>query len=244
MGNPPGTLDISAGSGYTNAMPHPTNDVWETLSTARSIRRFTDEPVNDEMLNRCLEAATWAPNGANAQLWRFIVLDAPEQRAAVFEAAQIALQKIESIYGMTRPGDDDQSRSARNNRATYELHDHAGDHTSVLFAAFKNEFASEYLQGGSIYPAMQNFYLAARAQGLGACLTSWASYDGERVLRDAIGIPDQWFLAGHAVIGWPRGHHGPVRRRPLSDVVFRNRWDPERADITYGRGARPRGGSS
>jgi nitroreductase len=31
-------------------------------------------------LDRCLEAATWAPNGANAQLWRFIVIDAPEQR--------------------------------------------------------------------------------------------------------------------------------------------------------------------
>ena len=225
-------------------MPDPTNDVWEVLSTARAIRRFTDEPVDDKTIDRCLEAATWAPNGANAQLWRFIVLDGPEQRTAVAEAAKIALQQIEPIYGMTRPADDDQSRAARNNRATYELHDRAGEYTSVLFAAFKNEFSSEFLQGGSIYPAMQNFYLAARAQGLGACLTSWASYDGERVLRDAIGIPDEWFLAGHAVIGWPRGQHGPVRRRPLSDVVFRNHWESERADVTYGRGARPRGGSS
>ena len=70
-------------------MPHPTNDVWEVMSTARSVRRFTDEPVDAQTLNRCLEAATWAPNGANAQLWRFIILDAPEQRAAVAEAAQI-----------------------------------------------------------------------------------------------------------------------------------------------------------
>jgi nitroreductase len=121
------------------------------------------------------------------------------------------------------------------------LHDRAGEFTSVLFTAFKNEFSSEFLQGGSIYPAMQNFYLAARAQGLGACITSWASYAGEQALRDATGIPGEWFLAGHIVVGWPRGHHGPVRRRPLSDVVFHNRWDSERADITYGRGARPRG---
>lgn len=223
-------------------MPHPTDDIWEVLSTARSIRRFTDEPVTEDVLNRCLEAATWAPNGANAQLWRFIVLDGPEQRTAVAKAAQIALQSIESIYGMSRPAEDDISRAARNNRATYELHDRAGEYTSVLFTAFKNEFSSEFLQGGSIYPAMQNFYLAARAQGLGACLTSWASYDGAQVLRDAVGIPDEWFLAGHIVIGWPRGRHGPVRRRPLADVVFRNRWDPERADITYGRGARPKRG--
>ncbi len=145
-------------------MPHPTNDVWEVLSTARSIRRFTDEPVDDKTLDRCLEAATWAPNGANAQLWRFIVLDAPEQRAAVAKAAQLALRTIESIYGMSRPADDDHSRAARNNRATYELHDRAGELTSVVFTAYKNEFASEYLQAGSIYPAMENFYLAARAR--------------------------------------------------------------------------------
>ena len=49
------------------------NDVWEVLSTARTIRRFTDEPVDDATLTRCLEAASWAPNGANAQAWRFVV---------------------------------------------------------------------------------------------------------------------------------------------------------------------------
>lgn len=215
------------------------NDVWEVLSTARSVRRYTDEPVADETLDRCLEAATWAPNGANGQLWRFIVLSGPAQRAAVAEAAKGALGLIEEIYGMSRPRDDDDSRVARKNRAIYELHDRAGEYTSVLFTAYKNEFASDFLQGGSIYPAIQNFYLAARAQGLGACLTSWASYDGERILREAVGVPEPWFLAGHIVVGWPRGRHGPVRRRPVTDVVFRDRWDPERADITYGRGARP-----
>lgn len=220
-------------------MSDATNDVWEVLSTARSIRRFTDEPVDDATLERCLEAATWAPNGANAQLWRFIVLDAPQQRAAVAKAAQIALDSIESIYGMTRPADGGDSRAARNNRATYELHDRAGDRTSVLFTAFKNEFAPDFLQAGSIYPAMENFYLAARAQGLGACFTSWASYAGEQVLRESIGIPNEWFLAGHIVVGWPRGHHGPVRRRPIADVVFRNTWDTEHADIVYGKGTRP-----
>lgn len=84
-------------------MPHATDDVWEVLSTARSIRRFTDQPVDDRTLGRCLEAATWAPNGANAQLWRFVVLDAAEQRAAVAEAARLSLTTIESIYGMSRP---------------------------------------------------------------------------------------------------------------------------------------------
>jgi nitroreductase len=157
-------------------MNRATTDVWAVLSTARTIRRFTDEPVDDATLARCLEAATWAPNGANAQAWRFVILRSPEMRAVVAKAAARALEVIEPVYGMSRPADHDDSRQARNNRATYELHDRAGELTSVLFTQKRFPTASELLLGGSIYPAMQNFLLAARAQGLGACLTSWASY--------------------------------------------------------------------
>jgi nitroreductase len=201
------------------------DDVWEVLSTARTIRRFTDDPVDDATLGRCLEAATWAPNGANVQAWRFVVLQSPEVRAVVAEAARLALEVIEPVYGMSRPAADDRSRHARNDRATYELHDRAGDFTSVLFTTYRYDSASELLLGGSIFPAMQNFLLAARAQGLGACMTSWASYGGESLLRAAVGIPDDWMLAGHVVVGWPRGHHGPLRRRPVDEVVYVDRWE-------------------
>jgi nitroreductase len=216
-------------------MSEPADDIWDVLSTARTIRRFTDEPVADAVLARCLEAATWAPSGANAQGWRFTVLRSPEQRAVVARAAAQALEVIEPVYGMSRPADDDTSRRARTNRATYELHDRAGEFTSVLFTQQKYPTASELLLGGSIFPAMQNFLLAARALGLGACLTSWASYGGEQLLREAVGVPDDWMLAGHVVVGWPRGHHGPVRRRPLADVVFLDRWDQPAGEIV-GRG--------
>jgi nitroreductase len=199
-------------------------DVWEVMATARTIRRFTDEPVDDATLVRCLEAATWAPSGANAQAWHFVVLRSPEMRAAVAKAAAHALEVIEPVYGMSRPADDDHSRRARTNRATYELHDRAGEFTSVLFTQKRFPTASELLLGGSIFPAMQNFLLAARAQGLGACLTSWASYGGEQLLRDAVGVPEDWMLAGHVVVGWPNGKHGPVSRRPLAEVVSFDHW--------------------
>jgi nitroreductase len=203
------------------------------MSTARTIRRFTEEPVDDATLVSCLEAATWAPSGANAQAWRFVVLRSPELRAVVATAAAQALEVIEPVYGMTRPAEDDHSRRARTNRATYELHDRADEFTSVLFLQERFPQASELLLGGSIFPAMQNFLLAARALGLGTCLTSWASYGGEPLLRAAVGVPDNWMLAGHVVVGWPRGNHGPVRRRPLSEVVFLDRWD-ERASAIVG----------
>ena len=216
-------------------MSAPTGDMWDVMSgvmsTARSIRRFTDEPVPDAVLARCLQAATWAPSGANAQGWRFVVLRSPEQRAAVAAAAARVLEVIEPVYGMTRPAADDDSRQARNNRATYELHDRAGEFTSVLFAQKYFPTASELLLGGSIFPAMQNFLLAARAQGLGACMTGWASYGGEQVLRDAVGVPDGWLLAGHIVVGWPRGRHGPLRRRPLAQAVNLDHWDAPATEL-------------
>ncbi len=213
-------------------MNRSTDDIWEAMATARTIRRFTDEPVDDATLARCLEAARWAPNGANAQRWRFIVLRSPEMRAVVAKAAAMALEVIEPVYGMTRPDPDDTSREARTNRATYEVHDRAGELTSVLFVQKYWPTASELLLGGSIYPAMQNFLLAARALGLGACMTSWASYGGEALIRDAVGIPDDdWLLAGHIVVGWPRGHHGPVRRRPLADAVNLDVWDAPATEL-------------
>ncbi len=212
-------------------MSEPLSDVWAVMSTARTIRRFTHEPVGDATLARCLEAATWAPSGANAQAWRFVVLRSPEQRAVVARAAAQALEVIEPVYGMARPAEDDRSRRARTNRATYELHDRAGEFTTVLFAQKRYPSASELLLGGSIFPAIENFLLAARALGLGACLTSWASYGGEPLLRDAVGVPDDWMLAGHVVVGWPRGTHGPVRRRPLADVVSLDHWDQHAGDI-------------
>ena len=201
------------------------------MSTARTIRRLTDEPVDDATLARCLEAARWAPSGANAQGWRFVVLRSPEQRAVVAKAAAHALEVIEPVYGMSRPAAGDNSRRARTYRATYELHDRAGEFTSVLFAQQHYPTASELLLGGSIFPAMQNFLLAARAQGLGACLTSWASYGGERPLREAVGVPEDWMVAGHIVVGWPKGNHGPLRRRPLAEFVNLDRWDEPADDL-------------
>ncbi len=78
---------------------------------------------------------------------------------------------------------------------------------------------------------MQNFLLAARAPGLGACMTSWASYGGERLLGEAIGIPEDWMIAGHVVIGWPKGKHGPPRRRPLAEFVDLDRWGGPADDL-------------
>ncbi len=49
-------------------------DIFKIIKTRRSIRRFADEPVSDEIINRIIEAGTWAPSGMNNQPWKFAVI--------------------------------------------------------------------------------------------------------------------------------------------------------------------------
>ena len=73
--------------------------------------------------------------------------------------------------------------------------------------------------GSSIYPAVQNMLLAARALGLGATLTTlYLQY--EREVESAFGLPPNFHSYALLPIGYPMGRFGPVRRIPLADVVY------------------------
>jgi nitroreductase len=200
--------------------------LWETMRTARAIRRFTCEPVDEGILARCIEAATWAPSGGNQQPWHFVAIAAsPAAREAMATGAARAMAVIEQVYRLSRPEPDDQSARARNTRATFALHDRAADvPAAVLFCVRDQPNTPELTLGASIFPAMQNFLLAARACGLGCCVTGW-QVNAVDEFREAIGIPEEWHLAALVVVGWPEGHHGPVRRRPVADVASLDHWD-------------------
>ena len=62
-------------------------------------------------------------------------------------------------------------------------------------------------------------------------MTSWASYGCEQLLRAAVGVPEGWMVVGHVVVGWPRGKHGPLRRRPLAEFVKLDRWGEPADDL-------------
>ena len=78
-------------------------------------------------------------------------------------------------------------------------------------------------EAGSIYPAVQNLLLAARARGLAANLTTWHFFV-EAELKAALGIPKDVRTYAVIPIGWPMGNFGPVSRRPISEVVRREHW--------------------
>ena len=78
-------------------------------------------------------------------------------------------------------------------------------------------------EAGSIYPAVQNLLLAARARGLAANMTTWHFFV-EADLKAVLGIPKDVRTYAVIPIGWPMGQFGPVARRPIGEVVHRDHW--------------------
>jgi nitroreductase len=83
-------------------------------------------------------------------------------------------------------------------------------------------------EGASIYPACQNLLLGARALGYGGVLTGWHSMC-EPELRDLLGIPEDVFVAAAITLGKPVGGHGPVRCRPIKELVYEDEWGAQAA---------------
>ena len=78
--------------------------------------------------------------------------------------------------------------------------------------------------GASVYPAVQNFLLACRAEGLGCVLTTLLC-EVEPAVRALLEIPVPWATACAVPVGWPRGGgHGPLSRRPLAKMAFADRF--------------------
>jgi len=84
--------------------------------------------------------------------------------------------------------------------------------------------------GSSIYPAVQNMLLAARALGLGATLTT-LHLQFEKEAEAALGLPPNVHSYALLPIGYPMGRFGPVCQVPLIDVVYEDRWGQPCRDL-------------
>ena len=201
----------------------------EGIATTRAIRRYRDEPVPPEALRAMLFAATRAPSGSNRQPYRFIVLtDGPNARAAKTLIAKGA----RAAWGgkRTTDGYDSGSGAIENSpkaRMAAAMQSYVDDFERVpvlvLPCLVRYREATSF-EGASIFPSCQNLLLAARALGYGGVLTGW-HYSVEAELRELLGVPENVFMAATITIGKPEGAHGPVRRRPMSELVFGETWD-------------------
>ena len=201
-------------------------DVFEVMSTARAVRKFRDDPVPDDVLRQCLEAATWAASGGNSQPWKFVVLRSPEMRKLLGETYRRAWERNKGNYGVTgEEAPDDMSPRARMARSMVHFVDNFEKiPVYVLFCLRSRGVRQPALtEGGSIYPAMQNFVLAARAHGLGTVVTTFF-LESEKEIREIVGVPENYYLAALLPLGYPMGRHGPLRRRPVDEVVYDDTW--------------------
>jgi nitroreductase len=214
--------------GDERPLPADTVGLLEGLCTTRAIRRYRPEAVPDHVLRDILFAASRAPSGSNRQPFRFLVLtDGPKAEGA----KRIVAEGARQAWGVKRSTDrydrgsgaDQTSRKAAMARTMEAYVDHLDEVPVLILPCLVRHRDPHPIDGASIYPACQNLLLAARALGYGGVMTSWnLLVDTE--LRAALGIPDDVFVAGAISLGRPQGHHGPVRRRPLEELVYLDEW--------------------
>jgi nitroreductase len=198
------------------------------MTTTRAIRRYARGPVPPEALRTMLFAATRAPSGSNRQPFRFMVLtDGPNAEKAkrlIADGARTVWTAKREFDGYDRgSGADQLSPKGRMTRTMQHYVDHFEEVPVLVLPCLVRYREPSPMEGASIYPACQNLLLAARALGYGGAFTGM-HHHVESELRALLGIPDEAFLAGTITIGKPAGHHGPVRRRPLSELVYTERW--------------------
>ncbi len=226
---------MSGSPGSTGDAPSPVPgqsggpiDLLEGISTTRAIRRYTDEPVTDAQLATILHAATRAPTGSNRQPFRFVVLrDGPkavEAKRLIAAAAQAMWREKRVHDGYDRgSGADGDSKKARMERTMQRYVDEFERVPVLVLPCLVRYREPSVFEGSSIYPACQNLLLAARAIGLGGVLTGFHHVvEGE--LTELLGVPADAVIHATITLGHPAGRHGPVRRRPLAELVYEDSW--------------------
>ena len=214
-------------------------DLYEGLMTTRAMRRFTDEPVAEDDIRACLRAAVQAPSGGNIQPYQFLVVTDPDLRRAIGAVYLRAWERYEpAVAKVTPPARDEDAarRQARNVAASDELARALADvpvHVLVLMPKISMVVADDEGEMdvgptyASVYPAVQNFILAARSRGLGTVLTTvYRVYEDE--VRELLDVPDRYQVVALLPLGHPRGRWGVAPRRPAESLTSWERFGQRR----------------
>ena len=198
--------------------------LFEAMSTQRQITRFKKDPVPREAIDQIIEAATKAPSGGNTQPWEFVVITDPE-----------LISKIGLIYKdlwLGARGDGPATGETPVYQAARYLANHFHEVPAMILVCVDHSRTTGYTPGApiergrhasSIWLAMQNLFLAARALGLGTRLTT-THIRREEEVKALLGIPDHVETVALTPLGYPRGRFGPTDRRPAAEVTSYNRW--------------------
>jgi nitroreductase len=203
------------------------NDVFEIMHSTRAMRRLKPDPVPDELIAKILNAGLCAANGGNTQMWRFLVV----KDRAIKKAVQAFYQKaFDEVVGPRHasaapPPGSDKARLHRQSTAVEYLTEHFHEAPVWIVACIEHGAATpNRVAGASIYPAVQNMLLAARALGLGSTLTTRHLLLDEAGAEAALGLPPGVHSYAILPIGYPMGNFGPVSRGEPAQFVYQDRW--------------------
>ena len=203
-------------------------EFYEVTGTQRAMRRLKTDDVPDALIWKILQTAIMAPSGGNRQPWNFIVVrDAEKKR-------QIGEWYLEAWNGTYGPAREAMLRDAQMAK-TFHSADHLARNIAavpvLVFATIRRDMPTSgpnLLLGASIYPAVQNLMLAARAEGLGSTLTTLHRLHEADVKR-LLGIPDEVETMAMIPIGWPKGKFGAPSRLPVEKVTYWDGWGQTRS---------------
>jgi nitroreductase len=207
-------------------------DFFEVVHTQRSIRKFRPDPVPDEALWKMIDAAIRAPSGGNTQPWAFLILRDDARRNVLAEAVRSISGDLESGLAEAEKLPTESARRMRRASVAFR-HDVASAPVIIIPCLVNPTSPSKDIDslwaGSSIYGAVQNMMLAARAQGLGTVLTTF-NIALEDFIRKEFGIPEGARPVAVIPVGYPDGQNfGPTTRKPVESVTYWDGWGNTKA---------------
>ncbi len=210
--------------------------LYDAMSTLRAVRRLRQDPIPDDVIDRVLQAACWAPTGGNQQPWKVIVVTDPALKVGLKEIYHPQWQRFRVGYLDRMDALPEDAAAA--GRRVVDAGDHLADHLHeapaiLMFCANPAAMAItdakldriSMVGGGSVYPAVQNAMLACVEEGLGCTLTTLHCLS-EPEVKTLLDIPDSWATVGMVPIGYPVGRgHGPITRKGTDVMAARDTFD-------------------
>jgi len=202
--------------------------LFDILFSTRAMRRLKPDPVPDALVETILRAGQAAPSGGNTQSWGFLVVKDPAIKAQVQAFYQRAYDKhVGPSYAARAealPPGEARERLQRQTAAVAYLTQHFHEAPVWIVACLEaGPRGATAASGASIYPAVQNMLLAARALGLGCTLTT-RHLLYEKEAEAAMGLPEGVHSYAILPIGYPMGNFGPVGRGKLGEIVYQDAW--------------------
>src|SRR5512145_1587684 len=201
-------------------------DFFDVVTTQRAIRRLKPDPIPDAVLRQIMDAAICAPSGGNRQGWSFVVIRDAANRSRLGELYRQSwgeLMKVPYYAGAAK--EPPESPAGKMLASARHLSEHLGEAPVLVLAciALDPGVNPTLTTGASIYPAVQNIMLAARALGIGSCITTIHRFRDAQV-KELLGIPADVETAALIPLGYPRGKFGRPPRRPVREVAFADTW--------------------